>query len=370
MKKYATVIQIVLIVLMIVAVQSWAGTINISLSGTDPLSVIVRGVGSNQQAANINLWVYYRDDGVTDLAIGNVNSDATEVTFGWGTGYYSKAIESSSWVRGGHTFTRRVAYSNVNLAGPYDDYWTTGGIAVLILDFSPAGSGHAYVEAQGSDAFVDWSFANHTVTYSNRDISLPVELSAFSAVAEQGQVLLQWATESEQGSLGFNLYRADALAGPFEKINPALIKSAGNSTTHREYQFRDDQNLEAQKTYYYKLQDVDLNGGNRMTEAITVFVDRVQTPESFYMNQNYPNPFNPFTNIKYGLPEATQVRIDIYNLRGELVAVLQDGMQQAGNFLLTWNGRNLNEQLVPSGVYIYRIKAGSYTDTRKMIFTK
>ncbi len=370
MKKYVTIIQIMSILFILVATQLWAGTINISLSGTDPLSVIVRGVSSNQQAANINLWVYYRDDGVTDLAIGNVNSDATEVTFGWGTGYYSKALETGSWVRGGHTFTRRVAYSNANIPGPYDDYWTTGGIAVLILDFSPAGSGHAYVEAQGSDAFVDWSGVPHTITYTNRDVTLPVELSAFSAVADQGQVLLKWATESEQGSLGFNIFRAEDKNGAYEKVNATIIRSAGNSTIHREYQYRDERNLEAQKTYYYKLQDVDVNGGNRMSDPIEVFVDRVQAPNNFYMNQNYPNPFNPITNIKYGLPEAAYVRIDIYNLRGELVAILQDGMKEAGNFLLTWDGRNLNEQLVPSGVYIYRIKAGNYTDTRKMIFTK
>ncbi len=118
-----------------------AGTVEVSLSGIDSLSVIIKGVIADQQAASINVWVYYRDDATTDLAVGDVNSSAISTGFGWGTAFETKAIENGPWLKGGHTFSRRATYANLNLEGPYDDYWSTGGVTALSLDFAPAGSG-------------------------------------------------------------------------------------------------------------------------------------------------------------------------------------------------------------------------------------
>lgn len=95
-----------------------------------------------------------------------------------------------------------------------------------------------------------------------------------------------------------------------------------------------------------------------------------QTPVSFSLSQNYPNPFNPVTTIEYQLPEKTQVNIVIYNVLGEQVAELMNGIQQRGHHSVTWDGLFAGNKPAPSGLYIYRMKAGDYVETKRMILLK
>jgi hypothetical protein len=85
------------------------------------------------------------------------------------------------------------------------------------------------------------------------------------------------------------------------------------------------------------------------------------TPAAYSLEQNYPNPFNPTTNIKYGLPRDGSVRLTIHNILGQQVAVLIDGEQQAGAYSVT-----LDASRLPSGVYFYKLSAGSYLGVRRM----
>ncbi len=89
------------------------------------------------------------------------------------------------------------------------------------------------------------------------------------------------------------------------------------------------------------------------------------TPKEFSLSQNYPNPFNPSTKIDFNLPEASKVRITVYNQLGQQVAELADGEYTAGKHELNFYGTNL-----ASGVYYYRIIAGSFVRTKKMILLK
>jgi predicted CXXCH cytochrome family protein len=94
------------------------------------------------------------------------------------------------------------------------------------------------------------------------------------------------------------------------------------------------------------------------------------TPATFELTQNYPNPFNPSTQIGFALPKALNVRVNIYDITGKLVRSLVNESYAAGNYTATWDGQNLNGQQVASGVYIYRIEAGSFTSTKKMLMLK
>jgi hypothetical protein len=99
--------------------------------------------------------------------------------------------------------------------------------------------------------------------------------------------------------------------------------------------------------------------------------DIALVPVDFELSQNFPNPFNPGTAIRYGLPRSEKVRIRIYDLLGREVKTLIDGEQQeAGFHIITWNGQDKNGRTVASGVYIYRMEAGKFTQTRKMILVK
>ena len=92
---------------------------------------------------------------------------------------------------------------------------------------------------------------------------------------------------------------------------------------------------------------------------------KLQSPSNYLFSQNYPNPFNPTTAISYELPEANYVSIKVYNLIGKEVAVLVDEQKQAGKYKLQFDGSG-----IPSGVYFYRIQAGSYSETKRMILLK
>jgi hypothetical protein len=91
----------------------------------------------------------------------------------------------------------------------------------------------------------------------------------------------------------------------------------------------------------------------------------VQIPKEFTLSQNYPNPFNPSTVIRYQLPAAAHVRIKVYDIRGQEVATLADGVQEAGYRTVEWNGSGNS-----SGVYFYKLEAGSFSDTKKMLMLK
>ena len=87
-------------------------------------------------------------------------------------------------------------------------------------------------------------------------------------------------------------------------------------------------------------------------------------------SQNYPNPFNPSTSISFGLSAATQVKIVIYNMLGQKVTGLVDELMPAGTHRIIWNGTDQFGKPVPSGVYFYRIEAGSLNESRKMLLLK
>ena len=201
------------------------------------------------------------------------------------------------------------------------------------------------------------------------DATLPVELSDFAAVNINGVVKLTWTTQSEQNNLGFNIYRSSSEREGYEKINGALIPGAGTASAPRSYSYIDDR-LEKGRTYYYQIEDIDTNGRLTLFGPVSVSIESVQLPEAFYVQQNYPNPFNPTTAIEYGLPETAEVRIQIFNMRGELIRTLVDGMQPAGHLTRSWDGRNDNGTLVPSGVYFCRVQTISEHKMIKMVFAK
>ncbi|MFZ0391996.1 MAG: ScyD/ScyE family protein [Calditrichia bacterium] len=98
------------------------------------------------------------------------------------------------------------------------------------------------------------------------------------------------------------------------------------------------------------------------------------TPESFQLVQNYPNPFNPTTTIHFNVPaiadNATAVEIIVYDLTGREVATLVDGVMSAGEYSVQWDGTSSNGKQVAGGVYIYRMVAGDFVQTRKMVLIK
>jgi hypothetical protein len=98
---------------------------------------------------------------------------------------------------------------------------------------------------------------------------------------------------------------------------------------------------------------------------------QVQTrPEIYNLADNYPNPFNPETTLKYQLPEAADVKLEVYNVVGQVVRTLVADHQNAGRYVVQWDASNDNGQPLSSGIYFYHIQAGEFQKTKKMLLLK
>jgi hypothetical protein len=105
--------------------------------------------------------------------------------------------------------------------------------------------------------------------------------------------------------------------------------------------------------------------GKRATTIPTAVEDENTLVVDYYLAQNYPNPFNPSTKINYGLERAGEVEITVYNILGNKISTLVDGMKSAGNHSVSFNASNLS-----SGIYFYKIVTNEFVQTRKMILEK
>lgn len=98
--------------------------------------------------------------------------------------------------------------------------------------------------------------------------------------------------------------------------------------------------------------------------------DENKIPYCYFIRQNYPNPFNASTTIEYSLAENSQVRLEIFNLIGGRSSILVETYQSSGSYRVKWEGKNSDGQIVPAGIYFYKLTAGDFSETRQMIMLK
>jgi len=260
--------------------------------------------------------------------------------------------------------------------------WTTDGVPILTAANPPAPL--QLVSDGASGAIITWqdNRSDYADIYAQRvfsDGSLPVTLSSFTATASDGKVTLTWRTETEVNNAGFDIYRSDAKDGKYVKVNARLVQGAGTDATPHDYSFTDE-NVAVGKTYYYYIEDVDFSGKTNRSHIIEVTVGKQsikqeQIPLKFALLQNYPNPFNPETWLPYELAESVEVTLQIYDVSGKVVRSLRLGQKPAGVYVdkeraIYWDGRDEKGEQVSSGIYFYRLQAGSFTGVRKMVILK
>ena len=212
---------------------------------------------------------------------------------------------------------------------------------------------------------------DETWTFGGGDISLPVELSSFSASVERsGAAVLKWVTESEIDNLGFILERRSN--GEIEEwkeianyIDNPELQGQGSVTYRTEYSYT-DKTVEEGKTYDYSLADVSYTGVKEYhTLSVLGFTVTKPIPGKYSVSSAYPNPFNPETTISFNLPETQVVSVAIYDITGRIVTELANTEYNAGSHSIIWNASEMG-----SGMYFYRLKAGSFAATGKLALMK
>jgi hypothetical protein len=192
---------------------------------------------------------------------------------------------------------------------------------------------------------------------------VPTRLKSFDIAVEDGAAVLRWETSVEFGMEGFAIVRAETEDGAYRAVTAETIPAGGDAAGSR-YEFRDE-DVTANRTYWYKLQEVNTDGMG------TEFGPYSVTYRLAYgLEQNVPNPFNPATTIKYSLATDGPVTLTIYDVSGARVRELVNDRQRADVYRVTWDGMNDHGQRVASGMYFYRLVAGKYLQTKKMMLLK
>jgi hypothetical protein len=204
-------------------------------------------------------------------------------------------------------------------------------------------------------------------TTNSGDNPLPVELLSFTATSTAQGIKLAWETASEHESRGFTLLRKKEGESAWTEVASYQTDNALralNALNGASYSFTDKTLLEVGKSYDYQLRETGFDGQVATLETVTLTV-RFNVAREYELAQNYPNPFNPVTMIRYQIPTAETVSLKVYDVLGKEVATLVSGRQEAGNYAVPFNASGLS-----SGMYFYRLQAGSFVETRKMMLVK
>jgi photosystem II stability/assembly factor-like uncharacterized protein len=310
----------------------------ITVDPTDKQKIYVCYSGYNNTAGSKHIW-YSTNQGTswTDISTGLPdvpvhslvvdNVSPTNLYIGTETGVYQTTDRGTTWT---------AANTGMPAYVPVDE---------LVYQ---TGTNKIFAFTHGRGAFIT-------------SAPLPIEIASFTSLVFGNSVSLKWTTKSEINSHSFEIERGSVLSnGEIVFSGIGKIIAAGNSVTSKDYTFTDN-NL-AVSQYRYRIKMVDNDGKFKYSEVINV---NIVAPSDFSISQNYPNPFNPVTSIRYSIPENTNVKLSVYNIKGEFVKDLVDQFQAAGEYSVNVKGNDW-----ASGIYFYKIETGKFSVIKKMVLLK
>ena len=200
-----------------------------------------------------------------------------------------------------------------------------------------------------------WNFGENFAVNIVDEI-IPVELVSFVALQNENSVVLNWSTATETNNAGFEIQRA---IGNDSFSDIGFVEGNGTSAGYNKYSFNDD--IINSGFYRYRLKQIDFDGNYKYSEVINL--DVIVT--DFALAQNFPNPFNPNTTISWQMTSSNLVTLKVYDVLGNEIELLVSEYKEAG-----YHSFNFDASEYGSGVYFYSLRAGSYTEIKKMNLIK
>lgn len=192
---------------------------------------------------------------------------------------------------------------------------------------------------------------------------IPVELNEFNAHSRNNGVEIYWGTASEHNNKGFYVEKATEDNKEFSSI--AFVESQnGNSTVSQQYNYF-DKDVVNNKTYIYRLRQVDVDGSNcdsysQERKVKFVFGGDVE------LEANAPNPFSTSTSIAFRISETSNVKLEVLDMFGSVITTLVNGELKANRHVYNWNAATANGNLVAPGTYVYRLTVNGNVYNSKM----
>lgn len=192
-------------------------------------------------------------------------------------------------------------------------------------------------------------------------------VDSFAAVyGRSDSIVISWSARAQYRCRGFELEMSDSTPAGYVVVGGSF--QPGGGTTGASVRYSHVDRLNPGKKYY-RIKEIDSSFAVRYSAKVATVIfptavagERKPSSRRFALMQNYPNPFNPATVLQYELPAAADVRLVVFDLLGREVAVLAEGRKAAGTYAVHFNGGGL-----ASGVYVYRLVAGGYTESRKFV---
>ncbi len=206
----------------------------------------------------------------------------------------------------------------------------------------------------------------------NEDGSLPVELAYFGAFGENEHIVLKWRTESEIYNSHWIVESKAEWENAYKSIG--TLRGQGNKSTYTEYTYTDS-TVTKGVLYYYRIADVSFDGVVTYHGPVSALSKDKPLPKEFSLGQNYPNPFNAQTVISYAIPVDSWVKVEIYNVLGQLVRTLIEDRVMPGYYRMIWDGNDNWGDVAASGTYFCVMTAGpgsevTFRSSRKVLMLK
>ena len=288
------------------------------------------------------------------------------------------AFSTSSWITSG-TITSKTSYLPSGLidgttahcfSSTYDNgYYTSETIIETKTSaLSSISNDNNWTKTNDPVTFPSWQ-------YQEEQPPLPVVLTSFmAAISNQNYINLTWITQSETAMMGYYVLRntKNDLANA-QTVSPLI--PATNTSQPKAYLFT-DQSIVDSGTYYYWLQGNDLDGAVYILSSDSIEYNNApggttpSIPLITELHNVYPNPFNPQVYIPFSLANKSEVKIIIYNARGQLIKNFVLGEKEPGNYRIEWDGTDNQGQALPNGIYCIKMIAGKDNYQTKAILMK